>query len=146
MDSATISTTVKDTWTMLQPYLPIIATHAAGQVGKELPGAVGKIWGALKSKLDTKQAAKGALSDLLKNPTDADLQGAFRVQIKKILEEDLSFASELQGFVNEAGTHIEVNVESGAVAIGDHAKAVGEKGILIEGSVGGNFLGSSKES
>ena len=145
MDAATISTTVTDAWMILQPYLPMIATKAAGEIGKELPAAVGKVWGALKSKFDNKQAAKEALTDLLKSPDDSDLQAAFRVQVKKILEEDSVFAEELNGLVKEAGTHVDVKVRDGAVAIGDHAKAVGKGGTLIEGSVGGDFLASNAE-
>jgi hypothetical protein len=140
MDATTISTTVSDAWTILQPYLPIIATKTAEKVGAELPAAVGKVWGALKAKFDNKQAAKEALTDLLKSPGDSDLQAVFRVQVKKILEEDSVFAEEFNSLVKEAGTQINVRVRDGAAAIGDHAKAVGKGGTLIEGSVGGDYI------
>jgi hypothetical protein len=87
-----ISALVTTTWTALQPFLHIIATKAAEEIGKT---AVGKIWAAIEKKFDTKAAAKEALQELIKNPQDVDTQGAFRLQLKKLLEEDNVFASDL---------------------------------------------------
>ena len=134
---------VTTTWTALQPFLPIIATKAAEEVGKT---AVAEVWTAIKKKFDTKEAAKEALADLLKNPEDGDAQGAFRIQLKKLLEEDSSFASDLASLLEKAGSDYKGQViGDGALAMGTGAKAVGKGGILIEGGVTGdnNIVGQN---
>ena len=145
METATISATVAAAWIALQPYLPVIATKAAEKIGSALPEAVDRLWSALKAKFETKPAAKEALTDVVRNPEDADLQAAFRVQLKKMLEEDPAFAEQIKGLVEETGAQVDVRVRDGAAAIGDHAKAVGKSGILIEGGVHGDFHGSGAE-
>ena len=143
MDPGIISTTVEATWTALQPYLPVLATKAVEKVGSELPAAVGKLWSGLRAKFDTRPPAKEALVDMLKNPDDSDLQAAFRVQLKKILENEPAFVEELMGLVKETGARIDIKVRDGAAAVGDRAKAVGKGGTLIEGGVKGEYLGPS---
>ena len=142
MEPATIIAIATAVLTVLKPYLPKIAEKAAEKIGSELPVAVGKLWTALKGKFETRPSAKEALVDLLKDPEDADLQAAFRVQLKKALEEDKDFAEQVKRLLEEAGAQIRVQVRDGAAAIGDHAKAVGKSGILVEGDVGGDILGS----
>lgn len=143
MEPTTIIATATAALTVLKPYLPTIATKAAEKIGSELPAAVGNLWTALKGRFEAKPSAKEAMDDLLKNPEDGDLQAAFRVQLKKALEEDEGFAEQVKGLVEKAGAQINVRVRDGAAAIGDHAKAVGKGGILIEGDVKGDILGSS---
>ena len=127
---------VTSAWTTLQPFLPVIDTKAAEEIGKT---AVAKIWTAIEKKFDTKAAAKEALEDLLKNPKDEDTQGAFRRQLKKLLEEDSSFASDLASLLESARSDYKAQViGGGAIAQGAGAKAVGAGGILIEGGVRGN--------
>jgi len=140
MDPATISVTAAAALTVLQPYLFIIATKAAEKLGSELPAAVGKLWTALKTRLDQKEAGREALSDLLKNPNDPDLQGAFRAQLKKAMEND-AFAQEIKRLTTEAagsGPHIQVG--DGAVAYGANSKAVGRGGVIIDGNSSGNTI------
>src|SRR3990170_2678026 len=110
MDPGIISTTVEATWTALQPYLPVLATKAVEKAGSELPAAVGKLWSGLRAKFDTRPPAKEALVDMLKNPDDSDLQAAFRVQLKKILENEPAFVEELMGLVKETGARIDIKV------------------------------------
>jgi hypothetical protein len=127
---------VTSAWTALQPFLPVIATKAAEEIGKT---AVAKLWTAIEKKFDTKAAAKEALEDLLKNPKDEDTHVVFRVQLKKLLEEDSSFASDLASLLESAGSDYKAQViGGGAIAQGTNAKAVGAGGILIEGDVRGN--------
>jgi len=127
---------VTSAWTTLQPFLPVIATKAAEEIGKT---AVAKIWTAIEKKFDTKAAAKEALEDLLKNPKDEDTQGAFRRRLKKLLEEDSSFASDLAKLLESAGSDYKARlIGGGAIAQGTNAKAVGAGGIIIEGGVRGN--------
>jgi hypothetical protein len=67
----------------------------------------------MKKKFDTKAAAKEALADLLKAPGDSDLQAAFRVQPKKLLEEDASFAADLRRLLEVAGSDFKGQVIGG---------------------------------
>ena len=129
---------VTSAWTTLQPFLPVIATKAAEEIGKT---AVAKIWTAIEKKFDTKAAAKEALEDLLKNPKDEDTHVVFRVQLKKLLEEDSSFASDLAKLLESAGSDYKAQViGGGAVAQGAGAKAVGAGGIMIEGGMSGSNI------
>lgn len=129
---------VTSAWTTLQPFLPVIATKAAEEIGKT---AVAKIWAAIEKKFDAKAAAKEALEDLLKNPQDEDVQGAFRLQLKKLLEEDSSFASNLASLLESAGSEYKAQViGGGAIAQGTNAKTVGAGGIMIEGGVSGDGI------
>lgn len=129
---------VTSSWAALQPFLPIIATKAAEEVGKT---AVAEVWTAIKKKFDMKESAKEALADLLKDPQDADAQGAFRKQLKKLLEEDSSFANDLASLLEKVGSDYKGQViGDGALAIGTGAKAVGKGGILIEGGMTGSNL------
>jgi len=129
---------VTSAWTALQPFLPVIATKAAEEIGKT---AIAKVWTAIEKKFDTKAAAKEALEDLLKNPQDEDTHVVFRMQLKKLLEEDNTFASDLSQLLESAGTDYKAQViGNGAVAQGTNAKAVGAGGIMIEGGVIGSNI------
>ena len=141
MDPIVIPALVTSAWTLLQPYLPLIAPKAAEKVGESLPAAVGKAWEAIRKKFDAKAAAKEALADLLKAPADADAQGAFRLQLKKALEEDADFAAGLSRLLEAAGASYKAELHGdGAIAQGPGAKAVGARGVLIEGGADGNFV------
>jgi hypothetical protein len=129
---------VTTAWNVLYPYLPIIATKAAEEAGKT---AVVEVWTAIKKKFDMKAAAKEALEDLLKNPEDGDAQGAFRNQLKKLLEEDNTFASDLASLLEKAGSDYKAQViGGGAIAQGDGATAVGQGGVHIGGNASGNTI------
>jgi len=133
---------VTTTWTALQPFLPIIAAKASEEVGKT---AVAEIWTSIKKKFDTKETAKEALADLLKNPENGDAQGAFRIQLKKLLEEDSSFASDLASLLEKAGSDYNGQViGDGALAMGTSAKSVGKGGLLIEGGMSGGTINTGE--
>jgi hypothetical protein len=140
----TVPALVTSAWTTLQPLLPVIAAKGAEEIGKR---AVGEVWEAIKKKFDTKAAAKEALSDLLKAPEDADLQAAFRVQLKKLLEEDSAFAEEISRLlkpVAEGGYSAQLHGD-GALAQGQDAKAVGVGGMMIGGNVSGGIHQGEKK-
>ncbi len=136
-----VSLLATSAWTMLQPYLPILATKAAEKVGEKVPEAVGKVWGTIKQKFDTRAAAKEALEDLLKAPEDADAQAAFRQQLKKAMAADESFANDLSKLIEAAGDTYEANLEgNGAIAQGKGARAVGKGGVMVGGNVSGSTI------
>ncbi len=132
-------------WTAIQPVLPIIASKGTEEI---VSHAVGDVWEAIKRKFDTKAAAKEALEDLLKTPHDTDVQGQFRVQLKKLLQEDATFTADLSRLLEAAGSDFKAQViGNGAIAQGTGAKAVGAGGIMIEGGVSGGIdLGAKKKA
>jgi hypothetical protein len=128
-------------WTILQPYLPILATKAAEEIGTKVPEAVAKVWNAIQKKFHTKTAAKESLEDLLKSPEDADSQATFRQQLKKVIKEDESFAIEFSKLLAAAGGSYRASLTGGgSIAQGAGAKAVGKGGMMIGGNVTGNVV------
>jgi hypothetical protein len=118
MDPATISAIAAAAVGFLSPYLAKAGEAVARKVGED-------VYGAIKTSFEGKTVAQEALSDLEKSPNDTDLQAALRVQLRKLLAEDESFAAQLQGMLQEAG-----ETEAGATIIqqvaGDDAKQFGQ--------------------
>ena len=130
---------VANAWTAIQPVLPIIAAKGVEEMSKL---AVKEVWNAIKKKFEAKAAAQEALEELLKSPNDADVQGQFRVQLKKLLQEDAIFAAELNQLLEAAGSSYQGQViGGGGLAQGTGATAVGQGGIYIGGSVSGDVTG-----
>jgi len=128
---------VTSVWAVLQPFLPIIATKAAEEIGKT---SVATVWATIEKKFKAKDTTSEVLADLLKNPQDSDVQGAFRLQLKKILEEDHVFASDLAELLKTAKSDYKGQVSGGgALAQGDGSVAVGQGGAYF----GGNITGSN---
>jgi len=135
MDIPTLTTSA---WQVIQPLLPLLAAKGAEELGKQAGGA---LWGAVKEKFDDKPAAKETLEDLLKSPEDSDQQAAFRVQLKKLLQDDAEFASQLETLLQAASTSYTANLEGdGAIAQGDGATAVGKGGVYVGGNSEGNTI------
>jgi hypothetical protein len=111
MDPGVFTALAAATLAALQPYWPALAAKAAEALGEQAPAAVGGVWTALKERFARKPAAQESLADLLKKPDDPDLQAAFRVQLKKLLEEDAAFADELKQRLESAGTQITYRAE-----------------------------------
>jgi len=118
MDPQTISVIATTAVGVLSPYLAKAGEVAATKVGED-------IYQALKARFGEKPAAQEALADLEKAPDDGDFQAALRVQLKKLLAEDETFAAQLQQSLQEAG-----ETEAGATIIkqiaGDKAKQFGQ--------------------
>jgi hypothetical protein len=141
MEPIAISVLTTTVLTLIQPHLNTIATKSAEKIGELVPETISRLWERMMDKFATKPTAQETTEDLLKSPDDSDVQAAFRVQLKKALAEDPAFADELKGLVEKASAQVDVEVRDGAAAVGDHAKAVGKGGNLIEGSVGGDYIG-----
>jgi hypothetical protein len=142
MDPITISALTATAWTLIQPHLRTIATKSAEKISELVPETIGKLWGKVVDRFNTKPASQEVTSDLLKNPDDSDLQASFRVQLKKAMEEDPGFAEQIKELVEKADAQTNVQVVDGAAAVGDRAKAVGKGGILVEGNVSGDVIGA----
>lgn len=122
----------------MQPYLPLLATKATEEVGK--------IWGAIKKKFGTKEAAREALGDLLKDPQSEAYQTVFKVQLEKVLTNDQAFAAELSELLQAAGSDFKGQViGGGALAQGDHSTAVGQGSIYIGGNARDVKINTNKD-
>ena len=95
-----LSYLVTQIYTALQPYLPVIATKAAEKIGEKIPDGIGKLWQTIKTKFSKKKASREAMDDLIKNLDDPDMQAAFRVQLKKLLDEDQDFRNKVTDLIH----------------------------------------------
>lgn len=115
MDTVTIATALV---TVLGPHLPRllelggkVADGAAEKVGEKLVEGVGKLWEKLRDKFKQHPGLKSAAQDLAQAPADKDLEAALRVQLRKLLASDPTFANEMATLLKSSGgTHIEQHV------------------------------------
>ena len=82
--------------TFLTPFLPFLlklgqgATEsAASKFGEAAWQKAQTMWTALSPKVDAKETAKEAATDVANNPEDEDYQAVLRVQLKKLLQKKL---------------------------------------------------------
>jgi hypothetical protein len=127
MDTEALQALVTSTTNLLQPYLPIIASKITEKVGEEIPTLIKNLWEVIRKHFSRKPSAQESLVDLLKNPNDSDLQAAFRVQLRKLLEEDNEFAKTIKDIAE--------NLEEKAKYI---SSQIGTENISIQGN--GNIL------
>lgn len=99
MDPATMAVTVI---TVLSPFLTKMGEKAAEEIGKGLPGAVGKLWTRIGKKFKGNPAAETAVKDAVANPQDEDNLAALRKEIKKALADDAAFAAEIEELLKQA--------------------------------------------
>jgi len=145
MDPISIPLIVTGTWTVLEPFVKKAGGKLLEKAGELLPEAVGKVWDAVKGKMESKPETESIPADVANAPDDEDAQAAFRYQLKKLLENDEAFAKQLDALVNEAKEVTITNMSAtltgdGAIAQGDGAKAVGAGGVMIGGNVDGNII------
>jgi hypothetical protein len=118
MDPQTINIVAATAVGILSSFLAKAGEAATKKVGED-------IYQAVKARLGKKSATQETLTDLEKAPNDADFQAALRVQLRKLMAEDQTFAAQLHDLLQEAG-----NTRSGALIIqqvaGDNAKQFGQ--------------------
>ena len=84
---------------LVVPFLAEGGKELAKKVGGEAGERIVQLYDEIKAKLTGGGAE--ALTDLEKQPEDADSQAALRVQLKKALEADPAFRAELATLVAE---------------------------------------------
>lgn len=134
MDPNSIAALAVGTFTALQPYLPVLAAKAAEKIAEKIPSGIVKLWSLLRERFARNPNAEEALKDLLRTPEDPDAHAAFRIQLRKLLEQDSGFAAEVKCIVDQAGQQSDyaaVLQGSGAIAQGPNATAIGAGGVLI---------------
>jgi hypothetical protein len=116
MEPVTIVAITSAAVKLLSPYIQEATKGFAKKMGEETGlGAISKVsqlYEAIKGKFSGKPAAEEALSDLEKTPQDADAQATLRTQLKKVLEADEAFATELAQLLKgaeEAGANTVFN-------------------------------------
>ena len=90
----------------LTPFLPYLlnaSEEAAKEAGKRLGEATWEtaraVWHKLRPKIEARPAAQEAAQDVAADPDNPDTLAALRVQLKKLLAEDLSLAQEIAGLM-----------------------------------------------
>jgi hypothetical protein len=92
---------------IITPLMPVLSAALpyllgfAGKVGDGIAENIGgdiwekaqAVWTKLRPKVEARAAAQEAIEDVAKNPEDADLQAALRVQLRKILDGDVELAA-----------------------------------------------------
>ncbi len=127
------------------PYLVKVGEGAATETGKKLLGgawdSTKALWDRVWTKVETKPAALEAAQDLATTPNDTDLQGAWRTQLKKLLNEDPAFATEVEQLFNKAKEVYgsQVTATHGGIAFGDNAQ-----NNIVVGTVHGDFVKGDK--
>lgn len=83
----------------LAPFLPFLTKMAetsaetiAGKFGEGAWNKAKAVWAKLHPAVEAKPSMKEAVTDLATKPDDEDLQAVFRVQLKKLLEQDQQLA------------------------------------------------------
>jgi hypothetical protein len=146
MDISLLAQSVTTYLVPLLPYLLKVGEKAAEEGGKKLAGeawdGAKALWSGLWPKVEAKPAALEAAKDAAQAPEDADLQAALRVQLGKLLKDDASFASEIEGLLAQvkATGGSRVSADRGGVAFGDDAR----DNITITGGVKGDFVKGDK--
>jgi hypothetical protein len=149
MDPNTLAFLAADTLSKLGPYWPLIATKAAEKVGELLPDTVGKLWTALKDRMDVKEAAREALEDMLKEPDNQAFQTVLKVQLEKILKQDEAFAGNLQSLLADiqpqTNQQATVRGDKNTVIQGSHNQVLGKGSVQVTGDVKGDIVTGKKK-
>ncbi len=96
----------------LAPYLGKAAEKFATAAGDAAWKKASELYDALKSRLASHPAAAEALDDLAQAPTDVDIQGALRQQLKKLIANDPEFARTLASLTEAATPPVSANFQN----------------------------------
>lgn len=130
------------TYQCLVPYLPTFAAKAAEKLGEAVPAAIGAVYKLVFARFQRNPEAKRTFEDLLKDPKDTDLQAAFRVQLKRLLQDDEDFRRELtesiqsiplsttQNISQQGSGNIAANVGDGVVSVNQQGGITAKKVII----------------
>jgi hypothetical protein len=133
---------------LLSPYLLKAGEKAAEEVGKKLPETAVRVWNAIMTRFRNNMVAEAAVQDLTEKPGDQLNQSTFANQLRKLLDAEPAFATELARLLEEAKRQsgdIITNTGSGAVATSGGV-AAGTGGAAVRGDVqGGIHIGGSEK-
>lgn len=103
MDPTIISALASGVVAALAPYLAKAGEEFAKEVGKTAGGKMGALYQAVKARFQGHPSAAEALADVEATPDDKDAQAALRLQLKKQMSADLTWADTLRQLLEEIG-------------------------------------------
>lgn len=127
----------------IMPDLQRVEGKASEEVSESLRSdslkSVQELWQRLQPRLEGRPLAMGAVADLVSEPDNPDVQAAFRVQLKKILTDDATFAAELAQVLEKTRLAQPANhamvVGEGSIAQREGV-AAGAEGVAVGGDIG----------
>jgi hypothetical protein len=131
----------------LTPFLPFLlklgttaAESAANQFGEDAWSKAKSVWARLRPPVEAKAAANEAATDLAQAPDDEDLQAAFRVQVKKLLERDAELAAALEAILAADAPDGTPGLQIVQTVTGDRTQVIGQvTGGTVFGTVTGDI-------
>ena len=136
MDFISTPIIVASVFELIEPYLVLIAKGSMEKISEIIPESVGKLWNKIFDGFNKSPGKEKSLEDIMNYPDDKDIQASFRVQLRKIIDEDPSFRSELLTLIgnNFPDTSFKAELHgNGAISQGSNSKSVGANGILLDG-------------
>ena len=132
----------------LTPFLPFLlklgdkaAETAAGKFGEDAWVKAKAVWEKLHPKVQAKEAAKEAITDLVDAPDDKDLQAALRVQLKKLLDSDAALAEAIDQILQADASDGTPGTQIVQRVTGNQNQVIGQ---VTGGKVFGNVTGNVK--
>lgn len=130
----------------ITPFLPFLlklgntaADKAAGKFGEDAWAKAKAVWEKLHPKVEAKESAKEAVTDLAATPEDEDLQTALRVQLKKLLESDAALAEAIAQILQADAAGGTPGTQIVQTVTGNQNQAIGQMtGGKVFGSIQGN--------
>ena len=124
--------------TFLAPFLPFLikaGEQASEEAGKQL-GSDGwqkakKLWNKLQPKVENNEHIKEAIADVASQPDDADFQASLRVQLKKMLSQDLPLSNEIERLMQKESLDKDSVTNIHQKITGERNKTIGK----VDGSV-----------
>jgi hypothetical protein len=114
LDPTTIAALASTAISVLAPLLQKMAEGGAAEAGKSVvSGLLEKLTQHISHK-----GSKEAFDDLVRDPNDADAQGALRLQLRKAMETDPDFAAFLKQWVGDS--KIESGIAQSAIVTGNN--------------------------
>jgi hypothetical protein len=140
----TIEAVAASSVSILVPYLVEAGKAVAKKAGEATWAKVESIYDTIRRKFQGDPISEEALNDLVTNPMNEDNQAVLRKTLRKAMEADKDFLSELTKLVTDARPGGIVVSGSGAVAT-SHGVGAGAGGIAVGGNVeGGIHMGNSE--
>lgn len=116
-----------------------IAETGAQTFGEATWAKAQAIWHQLHPKLEAKEAAREAATDVANHPEDRDLQIALRVQLKKLLEQDEALCNAISQILQADTPDIPPSTEIIQTVMGNRNQVIGQ---VSGGQVFGNITGN----
>jgi len=134
----------------ISPFLPFLLKLGEKAAEKSTETATGKfgeaawskaqaVWEKLSPKVEAKEAAKEAVTDVAKHPEDEDLQVVLRVQLKKLLDQDEGLVKAITKILQQDAADGTSGTQIVQTVTGNQNQVIGQ---VSGGQVFGNITGT----